>query len=803
MRYIKWFNELGIEDVAEVGGKNASLGEMYQNLKDEGILIPNGFAITAQAYDHILENNGAWDKLHHHLDTLNPEDLHELQRCAQACRQIVSECILPEDLKSEIIESYARLKEEYGEEISLAVRSSATAEDSPEASFAGQNESFLNVSSEADLFDVYKKCLASNFTDRSLHYKHDNNFDFFKVHISVVVMKMVRSDKATSGVMFSIDMETGFKDVVFINAAYGLGENIVQGTIDPDSFYVHKPTFEKGHRAVLKRRLGKKELTMVFAESSGKQSAAAEFTKNIPTPSAEAERFCISDEDVMTLADYAIKIEKHYSKQSKSHKPMDIEWAMDADDGKIYIVQARPETVESQKQENVAEFYQLKERSHVLIQGQAVGTKVGAGKAHVITDIKDLKDFKPGEVLVADTTAPDWEPIMKMASAIVTSKGGRTCHAAIVARELGIASIVGAENATEALSNADEITVACCEGAVGSVYEGILDFEIEQKDLTHMAKTKTKIMMNVGNPDIAFSLASLPVDGIGLARVEFIVNTSIKAHPMALIHPERTSEQERAEIATLTHPYDDPKEFFIKTLSEGVATIAASVYPRPCVIRMSDFKTNEYASLLGGHNFEPVEANPMIGFRGAARYIHPNYKEGFGLECVAMKRVRDEMGFTNVILMIPFCRRVEEGRQVLEEMKINGLIRGENGLEVYVMCEIPNNVISLDAFSEIFDGFSIGSNDLTQLTLGVDRDSEIIASSYDELDPGVLKMIEMAIDGSKRNHKHIGICGQAPSDYPQMAEFLIKRNIDSISLNPDSVLKTIENILELEKKFHK
>lgn len=802
MRYIKWFNELGIKDVAEVGGKNASLGEMYQNLSHEGILIPNGFAITAQAYDHILENNGAWDKLHQQLDNLDPEDLHQLQQSAQACREIVCACDLPDDLKSEIRESYARLKEEYGDDISVAVRSSATAEDSPEASFAGQNESFLNISNEADLFDVYKKCLASNFSDRSLHYKYDNGFDFFKVHISVVVMKMVRSDKASSGVMFSIDMETGFKDVVFINAAYGLGENIVQGTIDPDSFYVHKPTFEKGYRAVLKRRLGKKELTMVFAEAAPAHNTVTEFTKNIPTLPAEAERFCISDEDVMVLADYAIKIEKHYSKQSGSHKPMDIEWAKDGDDGKIYIVQARPETVESQKQENTAEFYHLSSHSKVLAQGQAVGTKVGRGKAHIITDIKDLKEFKAGEVLVADTTAPDWEPIMKMASAIVTNKGGRTCHAAIVARELGIASIVGAENATELLSSADEITVACCEGAVGNVYEGVLDFEIEQKDLTNLTKTKTKIMMNVGNPDIAFSLASLPVDGIGLARVEFIINTSIKAHPMALIHPERVSDKEREEIAQLTHTYEDPKEFFIKTLSEGVATIASSVYPNPCVIRMSDFKTNEYATLLGGSSFEPEEANPMIGFRGAARYIHPNYQEGFALECVAMKRVRDEMGFTNVILMIPFCRRVDEGRQVLDEMQKNGLVRGENGLEVYVMCEIPNNVISIDAFSEIFDGFSIGSNDLTQLTLGVDRDSEIIASDYDELDPGVLKMIEMAIEGSKRNHRHIGICGQAPSDYPQMAEFLVKRHIESISLNPDSVLKTIENIIELEKKFH-
>lgn len=802
MQYIKWFNELGIEDVAEVGGKNASLGEMYQNLKEEGILIPNGFAITAQAYDHILQANGAWEKLHRHLDTLNPEDLHELQRCAQACRQIVLECTLPDDLKSEIRQSYTRLKEEYGGAISLAVRSSATAEDSPEASFAGQNESYLNITGEADLFEAYTKCLASNFSDRSLHYKHDNGFDFFKVHISVVVMKMVRSDKASSGVMFSIDMETGFKDVVFINAAYGLGENIVQGIIDPDSFYVHKPTFEKGHRAVLKRSLGKKEFTMIFAEKESIQSTVSEFTKNIPTAPQDAERFCISDEDVMVLADYAIKIEKHYSKQSGLHKPMDIEWAKDGDDGKIYVVQARPETVESQKRENIAEFYHLSSRSKVLVHGQAVGTKIGRGKAHLISDIKDLKDFKAGEVLIADTTAPDWEPIMKMASAIVTNKGGRTCHAAIVARELGIASIVGAENATDILSNAGEITVACSEGAVGTVYEGLLDFEVEQKNLSDMAKTQTKIMMNVGNPDIAFSLSSLPVDGIGLARMEFIINTSIKAHPMALIHPENLSDQERAEISTLTQSFDNPKEFFIKTLSEGVATIAASVYPRPCVIRMSDFKTNEYATLLGGSRFEPEEANPMIGFRGAARYIHPNYQEGFALECVAMKRVRDEMGFTNVILMIPFCRRVDEGRKVLEAMKENGLVRGENGLEVYVMCEIPNNVISVDAFSEIFDGFSIGSNDLTQLTLGVDRDSEIIASSYDELDPGVLKMIEMAIEGSKRNNRHIGICGQAPSDYPQMAEFLVKHKIESISLNPDSVLKTIENILALEKKLH-
>ena len=799
-QYIKWFNELGIEDVDLVGGKNASLGEMYQNLTQEGIRIPNGFAITAEAYRTILDTNDAWEKLHEQLDGLNPDDVVQLQACGKRCREIIYECKLPDTMVAQISDAYEALKVEYGEDITLAIRSSATAEDSPEASFAGQNESYLNIHGLDALLEAYRRCLASNFTDRSIHYKFDHGFDNLKVYLSVVVMKMVRSDIGESGVMFSIDSETGFKDVVFINAAYGLGENIVQGSIAPDSFYVHKPTFKKGHRAVLKRRLGDKALKMIFSEAIDQGDLAVEYTKNIDTPKADQKRFCISDEDVTLLAEYAIKIEEHYSKQAGYQKPMDMEWAKDGVDGEIYIVQARPETVESRKEGTHLEMYHLKERSEVLLEGQAVGTKIGSGKVCKIVDASKLDNFKAGDVLVAETTSPDWEPVMKIASAIVTNSGGRTCHAAIVSRELGIPAIVGAENAVDILEDGQEITVSCAEGETGLVYEGKLDFEIIKTDLSSVSKTKTKIMMNLGNPDMAFSLASLPVDGIGLARMEFIINTSIKVHPMALIHPEKIDEATDKKIGELTSAYDNPQSYFVKVLSEGVATIASAVYPNPCVVRMSDFKSNEYASLLGGEFFEIDEANPMIGFRGASRYTHPNYEEGFALECAAMKHVRDEMGFDNVILMIPFCRRVEEGQRVLDAMEKYGLKRGENGLKVYVMCEIPNNVIQIDAFCTLFDGISIGSNDLTQLTLGVDRDSEIVAFDYDERDPGVMKMIEMAVEGAKRNHRHSGICGQGPSDYPEMAEALVQLGIESLSLNPDTVLQTIQHISMLEAK---
>ena len=793
--YIKWFKELSIKDVELVGGKNASLGEMYQNLTHEGIRIPNGFAITADAYRHILDDNNAWKKLHAQLDVFDPDDVKLLQERGKACREIVHDCNLPEDLITQIKNAYEDLKREYGDDVTLAVRSSATAEDSPEASFAGQNDSYLNISGLDGLLDVYKRCLASNFTDRSIHYKYDHGYDYLKVYLSVVVMKMVRSDVGESGVMFSIDSETGFKDVVFINAAYGLGENIVQGSIAPDSFYVHKPTFKKGHRTVLKRRVGEKALTMVFDDATN--------IKNIDTSYAKQTQFSITDEDVIELAGYAIKIEEHYSKETGYEKPMDMEWAKDGVDGKLYIVQARPETVESRKEANTMEMYSLKEQSHVLVEGRAVGTKIGSGKVRKILDANKLHEFEAGDVLVAETTSPDWEPVMKIASAIVTNSGGRTCHAAIVSRELGIPAIVGAKNASQTLKEGQEVTVSCAEGETGFVYEGLLSFEITTTNLKTIPKTKTQIMMNLGNPELAFSLASLPVDGIGLARMEFIINTAIKAHTMALIHPEQTDKSTQNELAKLTHAYSDNEDFFIKTLSEGVASIASSVYPKPCVVRMSDFKTNEYATLLGGKFFEVKEANPMIGFRGASRYTHPSYEEGFALECKAMKRVREEMGFDNVILMIPFCRRVEEGQKVLDAMKKYGLERGKNGLKIYVMCEIPNNVILIDDFCQLFDGISIGSNDLTQLVLGVDRDSEIVAFNYDERDPGVMKMIAMAVEGAKRNNRHSGICGQGPSDYQDMAEKLVNIGIESMSLNPDTVLKTIQMISEFETKQKK
>ena len=798
MQYIKWFEELRLEDVDLVGGKGASLGEMYQKLTQKGIRIPNGFAVTSDAYKMILDSNDAWGKLQEQLDKLDVNDIRQLQTRSKKCRKIITECTLPEKLVKEITQGYNQLKNEYGKDVTLAVRSSATAEDSPEASFAGQNETYLNIDSLEALLDAYKHCLASNFTDRSIHYKYDYGFDTMKVYLSVIVMKMVRSDMGTSGVMFSIDTETGFDDVVFINASYGMGETIVQGSVEPDSFYVHKPTFKKGYRSVLKRKLGQKAIKMVFADNKSK--ATQEYTTVVNTPFIDQKRFCISDDEAIELAQYAINIEEYYSKKAGHNKPMDIEWAKDGIDGRIYIVQARPETVESRKSETIFDMYTLKEKSKTLAKGHAIGSKIGSGKVQKIIDTSNLHEFEAGNVLVATATSPDWEPVMKIASAIVTDSGGRTCHAAIISRELGIPAIVGTKNATEILQNGQEVTVSCSQGEVGIVYEGILQYEIKHIDLGTIPKTKTKIMMNLGNPDLAFSLASLPVDGIGLARMEFIISNSIKAHPMALIHPKKTNEKIIEEIEKLTKAYESNEEFFVKTLSEGVASIASAVYPKPCVVRMSDFKTNEYAALLGGSFFEPEEANPMLGFRGASRYTHPNYKEGFAWECKAMKRAREEMGFDNIILMIPFCRRVKEAKEVIKAMETYGLKRGENGLQVYVMCEIPNNVIEIDSFSEFFDGFSIGSNDLTQLILGVDRDSEIVAFDYDELDPGVVKMIDMAVQGAKRNNRHSGICGQAPSDYPEMAEALVKMGIDSMSLNLDSVLETMQIVSKIESK---
>jgi pyruvate, water dikinase len=793
-RFIRFFEEIGIDDVPLVGGKTASLGEMYRELTPKGILIPNGFAISADAYRHTLEQAGAWQLLRDTLAGLDVNDVADLARRAATAREIVYCAPLPQDVLDQIRAAWKNLVQQYGSDLSVAVRSSATAEDLPNVSFAGQHESYLNIRGEAAMLDAVRHCFASLFTDRALRYRADNGFDHFKVFNSVGIMKMVRADLASSGVIFTIDTETAFDKVVFVTGVYGLGENIVQGTVDPDEFYVFKPTFLAGKQVVLRRSLGQKKLNMIFAEG-GRVT-----TRNIPTDRKQQEKFCISDAEVLKLAGQAITIEEHYSAKAGELRPMDIEWAKDGIDGRLYVVQARPETVASRKDRTTIEEYHLKGRGEIKASGRAVGMNIASGRARVIEKPDDLAQFRPGEVLVADATSPDWGTVMKSAAAVVTNRGGRTCHAAIVARELGIPAIVGTHTGTRAIRNGDIITVCCAEGDIGKVYAGAIAWEVEKTDLSKLERPATEIMMNVGNPDRAFALASLPNDGVGLARMEFIIAESIKAHPMALAHPERIVDaSEREKIVELTANHASGADFFIERLSEGVGTISAAFYPKPVIVRMSDFKSNEYASLLGGRGFEPVEANPMIGFRGAARYAHPAYRDGFRLECAAMRRVRDEMGFTNVKLMIPFCRRVEEARQVIALMSEFGLERGRNGLEIYVMCEIPNNVLSIDAFSKHFDGFSIGSNDLTQLTLGVDRDSQIVAFDFDERDEGVKTIIRMAVEGAKRNQRHCGICGQAPSDYPEIAEYLVRLGIDSLSLDPDAVLRTTRSILEIER----
>ncbi|MFY9628581.1 MAG: phosphoenolpyruvate synthase [Methylocystis sp.] len=795
-RYIRFFSEIGIDDVPLVGGKNASLGEMFQELTPAGISIPNGFAITSEAYRYALECAGVWSALRETLNGLDVSDLADLARRAARAREIVYGTVLPPDLDTQIRDALGQLTKQYGPELSVAVRSSATAEDLPNASFAGQHESYLNVRGEASVLDAVRRCFASLFTDRAIRYRVDNGFDHFKVFNSVGVMKMVRSDLAASGVIFTIDTETGFEDVVFITGALGLGENVVQGAVDPDEFYVFKTTYRQGKAAVLKRTLGGKKIKMIFSDG------ALATTRNIPTDNKERERFCLSDAEVLTLAGQAIMIEEHYSAKAGVARPMDVEWAKDGVDGRLYIVQARPETVASQRNRNFIEEYRITSHGDVRIEGRAVGAKIAFGKARVIEHLSEIAQFIPGEILVADTTSPDWGTIMKSAAGIVTNRGGRTCHAAIVARELGIPAIVGTDSATRVIHTGELISVCCSEGDVGKVYEGQIEFSVEKTDLSNLPRPATHVMMNVGNPEVAFSMSALPNDGVGLARMEFIITESIKAHPMALIHPEKVADDgERAQILRLTEHYAYPSDFFVQRLSEGVATIAAAFYPKPVIVRMSDFKTNEYASLLGGRAFEATEANPMIGFRGASRYAHPAYREGFALECAAMKRVRDEMGLVNVKLMIPFCRRVEEAKRVITLMGELGLERGKDDLEIYVMCEIPNNVVLIDEFSKHFDGFSIGSNDLTQLTLGVDRDSEIVAFDFDERDAGVKKMISLAVEGAHRNGRHCGICGQAPSDYPEMAEFLVRLGIDSISLNPDTVMRTTMQLLQLERSL--
>jgi pyruvate,water dikinase len=791
-KYIRFFNELDNDDVPIVGGKNASLGEMYRTLSDQGVTVPNGFATTAEAYRYMLDEAGAWEKLHEALDDLDPTNMGDLAKRGKQAREIVYGAGLPQDFADEILAAYRILQEQYGEDLSLAVRSSATAEDLPTASFAGQQDTYLNIKGEESLLDACRRDFASLFTDRAIHYRLDQGFDHFKVSLSIGVMKMVRSDLSSAGVMFTLDTESGFRDVVFITAAYGLGENIVQGAVEPDEFYVHKPTFRKGHRTVLRRRLGEKALKMVYLEGETRHT-----TRNIPTPKAERERYCLDDADVMTLTDYALSIEQHYK------RPMDIEWAKDGLDGRLYIVQARPETVTSQRKVNLLETDFLDGTGEIIVTGHAVGERIASGRTRVITSAAHLGDFIPGEVLVADNTTPDWEPVMKTAAAIITNRGGRTCHAAIIARELGIPAVVGTGNATTAIPDGETVTVSCAEGDNGHIYRGQVPFHREHTEIGDIPRPKTEIMIHLGNPELAFKTSFLPSDGVGLARMEFIINEYIKVHPMALLHPDKvTDARTRETIQQLTLGAPDGETFFVQRLAEGIGTIAAAFWPRPVVVRLSDFKSNEYASLLGGAAFEPQEANPMIGFRGASRYAHPAYEEGFRLECRAMKRVREEMGLTNVILMLPFVRRVAEADRVLAKMAEFGLRRGENGLQIYAMCEIPNNVILIDQFARRFDGFSIGSNDLTQLTLGVDRDSDIVAFDYDERDDGVKEMIRLAVEGCRRNGIHSGLCGQAPSDYPEMAEYLVELGINSMSLNPDAILNTTRHVLDVEARLN-
>ena len=793
VEFIRWFDEIGLEDIPLVGGKNASLGEMIRELGPQGINLADGFAITAEAYRHFLQTSGLYERILTILASLDSSDVQNLQQRGRQVRQAIMAAELPEDLQAAIIEAYDRLGQGSPEPLDVAVRSSATAEDLPDASFAGQQETYLNVQGHAALLETCQRCFASLFTDRAISYREDKGFDHFKIALSIGVQRMVRSDLAASGVMFSIDTETGFPNAVLINAAYGLGENVVQGAVNPDEYYVFKPTLQQGYRPILQKKLGNKEFKLIYDLGGGKM------TKNVPVPPADRSRYAISDDEILTLARWACLIEDHYSRKRGRPTPMDMEWAKDGRTGELFILQARPETVQSQRSSQQLEVHRLLEKRPVLVHGRSVGQKISTGPVRVVKDPADLHQVQSGDVLVTDKTDPDWEPTMKKAAAIVTNRGGRTCHAAIVSRELGLPAIVGTETATDVLRTGQTVTVSCAEGETGFVYDGMARFEVQKLDLQDRARPTTKIMMNLGNPEEAMRLSQLPSDGVGLARLEFIVTNYIQIHPLALLHLDRVSQADRQEIERLTNGYSDKPQFFVDRLAEGVAMIAAAFYPRDVIVRLSDFKTNEYANLVGGKPFEPVEENPMLGFRGASRYYHPRYREGFALECRAMKKVRDEMGLTSLKIMVPFCRTVEEGRRVLAAMAENGLVRGERGLEVYVMCEIPSNVILAEEFAEIFDGFSIGSNDLTQLALGVDRDSEIVAAIFDERNPAVKSLISSVIHRAHAEGRKVGICGQAPSDYPEFAAFLIEQGIDSISLNPDVVLRTTLDVLKLER----
>jgi len=796
--FIKWFADITIDDVPLVGGKNASLGEMVRELASKGVKVPNGFAVTAEAYRHFIREAGIDKSIHATLADLDTSDMANLSERGQAVRQTILNATIPADLQKEIAAAYKELQSDSKTPLDVAVRSSATAEDLPDASFAGQQETYLNVHGTAALLETCKRCFASLFTDRAISYRVDKKFDHFKVALSIGVQRMVRSDLACSGVMFTIDTETGFRDAVMVSAAYGLGENVVQGSVTPDEYMVFKPTLKTGHRPVLQRTVGSKEFKLVYDSGGGKM------VKNIPVSPGERARFALTDDEVLELARWACLVEDHYSEKRGRHMPMDLEWAKDGNTGELFIVQARPETVQSRKDPDVLESYVLKKHSKVLTTGRSVGEKIATGKVRVIKSAEFIDQFQEGEVLVTDKTDPDWQPIMKKAAGIITNRGGRTCHAAIVSRELGVPAIVGTEHGTENLKDGQMVTVSCAEGDTGFVYEGELPFEVESTDLKSLGTPRTKVMMNLANPEEALSLSFIPNQGVGLARMEFIISTYIKIHPLALIDfANLTDAAAKAEIEKLTTGYTDKPLFFVDKLAQGVAMIAAAFYPKDVILRLSDFKSNEYANLIGGRAYEPTEENPMIGFRGASRYYHPRYRAGFALECRAVKKVRDEMGLTNLKLMIPFCRTIEEGRKVQAEMEKNGLKRGQDGLEIYVMCEIPSNVILAGEFADLFDGLSIGSNDLTQLILGVDRDSEIVAPIFDERNPAVEKMIAQVIATCRAKGRKIGICGQAPSDYPEFAQFLVEQGIDSISLNPDTVLKTTLAVLETEAQCGK
>ena len=801
--FILWFDEIGIEDVPLVGGKNASLGEMYQHLTAKGVAVPHGFAITAYAYRYLLKEAGIEQEIRDVLADLDTEDMDNLAERGEKCRHIIRNAKFPDELRDAIIEAYKKLEEEYGENVDVAVRSSATAEDLPDASFAGQQETYLNIHGYENIIENCRKCFASLFTNRAISYRKHQGFGQFDVYLSITIQKMVRSDSASSGVMFSIDTESGFEDAVFITGAWGLGENVVQGAVNPDEYYVFKPTLKEGKRPIVGKKLGSKAIKMIYDNDPNSE----EPVKNVDTTEEERNSYVISDDEILKLAEWACIIEDHYG------KAMDIEWAKDGDGkevgtGELFIVQARPETVHSQANKGVMETFKLKEKGKVIVEGLAVGTKIGQGVAHCIEDVKDINTFKAGEVLVTDMTDPDWEPIMKIAAAIITNRGGRTCHAAIISRELGIPCVIGTGDGTEKIKTGQEITASSAEGETGYVYEGLLKYEVEQVDLGDLPKTKTKIMMNLAIPEKAFTECQIPNDGVGLAREEFVINSHIGIHPLALYNYEELKNSDdpekreiAAEIDARTKAYSDKKQFFIDKVAEGVGRIAAGFYPKDVIVRLSDFKSNEYANLLGGTLYEPEEENPMIGWRGASRYYDPKYRPAFELECQGLKKARDDMGLHNIKLMVPFCRTPEEGQKVIEVMRDCGLVQGENGLELYVMCEIPSNVISADAFADIFDGFSIGSNDLTQLTYGLDRDSGLLAGIADERDESVKEMIRMVIKTAKRRGKKIGICGQGPSDFPEFATFLVELGIDSMSLIPDTAIKTRLAVHEKEKEL--